>query len=375
MPTRQHVSLFDGHPPALPRLQCGPVGWGRFPRSPPSSNILCNHRRQLHEGAVCDLVPVWTHVVIARPQLADHAGRDARFFQDLPHRRRDGILVRLHRPGRHLDARHSQRATEMTEHQDDVVLHYITDDLLDNHGRRLSNVGCGRREAVAAATLVDAQQERRVAKVVSGVTRPANKSQTRHPPLGYQRLSERSAGDRSDGLDLDQLILVAQHSDAQQRAGNVVIAERVVNDIPHHAEVRSLRRCHQHSGADDISQRCTGRSQRFRQILKARGSLTRVISHGSGHPVRVERTRTREEHQAGPALHNRAVRIRCIAELGRSDQTDGRRHPSIISHPLLATRSKSGRRPTSASATAAEPGAPPGERMIRPLRYRARSGR
>jgi adenine phosphoribosyltransferase len=40
---------------------------------------------------------------------------------------------------------------------------------------------------------------------------------------------------------------------------------------------------------------------------------------------------------------------------------------------IPSSGSKSGRRPTSASATAAEPGAP--GRMIRPSRHRARSGR
>lgn len=49
LPTRQHVSLFDRHPPALPRFQGGPVGRVRFPR--------CGDVQTIEPVTVFDVAP------------------------------------------------------------------------------------------------------------------------------------------------------------------------------------------------------------------------------------------------------------------------------------------------------------------------------
>ncbi|CAL4860630.1 hypothetical protein MMM2322_02311 [Microbacterium sp. MM2322] len=90
---------------------------------------------------MCQLIPVRTHVVITRPQLTHHAGADAGFLKHLTHRRSERFLAAFHGAGRHLNARHGQRVIKMAEYQKVVILHYVTDDLLNDYWRHPPNLG------------------------------------------------------------------------------------------------------------------------------------------------------------------------------------------------------------------------------------------
>lgn len=78
---------------------------------------------------------------------------------------------------------------------------------------------------------------------------------------------------RGDGLDLNQLIVIAQHCDAHQGAGHVVVAERVTNNRPRRTQVRLTRRSNQDASADHVFDRRASRPKRLRQRLNALGGL------------------------------------------------------------------------------------------------------
>ncbi len=55
-----------------------------------------------------------------------------------------------------------------------------------------------------------------------------------------------------DGLDLDELVLVTERGDAHQRAGDVMVGERVPDYLPGGHQVLPPRRCDENPCADDI---------------------------------------------------------------------------------------------------------------------------
>ncbi len=56
------------------------------------------------------------------------------------------------------------------------------------------------------------------------------------------RLASRTR--QRDGLDLDELIRIAEHADAEQRARRVVVSERRRHHLPHVVQVPLVRRRH-----------------------------------------------------------------------------------------------------------------------------------
>src|SRR5262245_27425828 len=63
---------------------------------------------------------------------------------------------------------------------------------------------------------------------------------------------------RRDGLDLDQLVRVAEHGHPEQRARRIVFAERVAHHAPYGRERRAVRGGNEHRGLDHIGERRTG---------------------------------------------------------------------------------------------------------------------
>lgn len=55
-----------------------------------------------------------------------------------------------------------------------------------------------------------------------------------------------------DGLDFGELVLVAEHGDAHQRAGNVMVSERVPDYLPGGHQVLPPGRCDKNPCADDV---------------------------------------------------------------------------------------------------------------------------
>lgn len=55
-----------------------------------------------------------------------------------------------------------------------------------------------------------------------------------------------------DGLDLDELVLIAEDSDAHQGAGDVVVSERVPDYFPGRHQVLAPGRCDENPCADDV---------------------------------------------------------------------------------------------------------------------------
>lgn len=143
---------------------------------------------------------------------------------------------------------------------------------------------------------------------------------------------------RGDCLDLNQLIVIAQHSDAHQGAGHVVVAERVTNNRPRRTQVRLTRRSNQDAGADHVFDRRASRPKRLRQRLNALGGLPRVVTHSRCSPVLLQRARAREENQARSALNGRRIRVLGnITERSWTDKTNGGTHPAILSDTFSNT--------------------------------------
>ena len=55
-----------------------------------------------------------------------------------------------------------------------------------------------------------------------------------------------------DGFDLDELVIVSEDRHAEKRAGDVVVSERVADDLPRGDEVGLPSGRNQHTSADDI---------------------------------------------------------------------------------------------------------------------------
>lgn len=71
------------------------------------------------------------------------------------------------------------------------------------------------------------------------------------------------------GFDLDELMVVAERGDAEQRARGIVIAERVTDDLPGRHEVGLVGGSDQYAGGDDIFERCARVAEGDLHVLDA----------------------------------------------------------------------------------------------------------
>ncbi|SEB60142.1 hypothetical protein SAMN05428939_0145 [Streptomyces sp. TLI_105] len=58
----------------------------------------------------------------------------------------------------------------------------------------------------------------------------------------------------SDGFDLYELAVIAEHGDTHQCAGHVMVTERVPDNLPRRHQVLPPVRGNENTGADDIVQ-------------------------------------------------------------------------------------------------------------------------
>lgn len=71
------------------------------------------------------------------------------------------------------------------------------------------------------------------------------------------------------GFDFYQLFLVAEHGDAHQGAGDVVVAKRVPDYFPRGHPILSPCRGHQGSGAEDVSSDAPASARAIRMFSTA----------------------------------------------------------------------------------------------------------
>jgi isopentenyl-diphosphate delta-isomerase len=144
---------------------------------------------------------------------------------------------------------------------------------------------------------------------------------------GKVRPGRLRAENRGDRLDLDKLVLVAEHGDAEQGARDVVRAERVPHHVPGGHQVLLPARRDQHPGAYDVFHGRAGVREGGPHVLERLRGLARVVAHGRGRAVLVQRARPGEEDE--PRLGGRGGGVGVLGDTGqgrRADQRDGMRH-------------------------------------------------
>src|SRR5262245_65519778 len=101
-----------------------------------------------------------------------------------------------------------------------------------------------------------------------------------------------------DGLDLDQLVLVAEHRDPQQRARRIVLAERAGYLVPGGNEVGPVGAGDEHGGLQHVCESAAALFERDPQIRERLASLLGGIPWRDDLPRRVKRASSRGKHEA-----------------------------------------------------------------------------
>ncbi len=94
---------------------------------------------------------------------------------------------------------------------------------------------------------------------------------------------------RRNRLDLQELVVVPQHGDAEQRTRHVVLAERLTNDLLRRHEVGLARGGHQNARTDDIRQTRDRLAKCDPHVLDALRCLGCVVPDTGGRAVEVQR--------------------------------------------------------------------------------------
>ncbi len=103
---------------------------------------------------------------------------------------------------------------------------------------------------------------------------------------------------RSDGLDLNELVVVAEDGHTEQCARNIVVSESISHDLPGGDKICLRRRRHEDAGADHILERGTCLVEGDPHVFDGFGGLACVIADRGGCAVGVQRAGAGEEDQA-----------------------------------------------------------------------------
>ncbi len=155
---------------------------------------------------------------------------------------------------------------------------------------------------------IDAELARRAGNRLTGVVTCGGARETGGGSTAACRSAEpgrlplpRSAAftieDCGDGFDFHQLVLVAEHGDTHQGAGDDMVAKGVPDYLPRGHEIFPPYRGDQDPGAEDVFQRRAGIGEGGPHVLDGLRGLARVVPDRGGRPVLVQGTCPGKEDQ------------------------------------------------------------------------------
>lgn len=136
-------------------------------------------------------------------------------------------------------------------------------------------------------------------------------------------LGQRGLGESRHRLDLDELVAIAQHGDAQKSARDIVISEVSPHDVPDGDEILLVVAGHVDGRLQNVLQPGTRRLESEVEIQHHLFGLTGQISDGHHLAGLVEGAHAGGEDETGAVTGHGGVRIRSTGrQLGWADQLD-----------------------------------------------------